>query len=969
MSRKRNRGSPTPTQDEEQPGTSGNSGSSRQRTLTGTGLGQERSVDQNGERADVPDEGESSHRVPDPPPATVDFVIPTDPPPTKKRNRSLSPTKARASMDLTHHQHPVVAETDRPHMLDFQLESDPRPKRRDTDAKSKTPKRRIRVPHILVQADAPEAPRLMDTGVSTDSQRVRKAPSAIEPISELPYVEPVYILVQAERPQPPRLVDTAVGTDPGRAHSNPSARRHPTKPSAHVKDRAQPVDESDIDEGSSNYSSSHESALYDIEDHEILITKTEKVYKKRPDKVLPLDDSDESFDAFSSRSPQQQQQQRISKDSRAYEEHMDSDAPPSIDNMMMAQYTDLSDTSTSSSSKRKGTPGLGLGLAGNNLASGYVFIYMVIPPDGGYGWIVLVLSFLAQLIVDGIVFSIGILLPFMAKDFEANDSRIVFVASIQIGCYFMGGAFSSALINSYGFRPVAMTGVIISALSILAASFSPNLAMMIVFYSIIGGPALSMIWVSSQLIIGYYFERYRALASGFSCSGAGAGIVVFSFLNSWLVPLIGWRNVLRVHVCLLLCILMIACAYVEVAPTQVGVLNRPAGLMESSSEEYYGNFYVHNFLRDSHSRLGSQTILETYEPHPKRAAFFRRISPCCTRKEQDDEERPLDEDRNLVIRTDPILREDLFYTGPVEYDKPHSTEQVEGKEMQLLGSAQHTQKATYGIAHIQGYTSDDKKKLTGPGQDSPGSPMSYDERPGKSASRIRMARRRPLKKRHWLHNKIVKALNRLFDYHLLESFEFRVLVASAFFYPMGFNIPFVYSKARTDIPSEYANLIGPAIGFMNFAMRISCGFAAYKLRGCTTYICGGGMFFGGFFVFISAFFGSDIVWFQLLYGLCYGVAPAVYATLRALIYVRYLGLSKLTNAFGITALAMGMGVFIGTTMGGILVEATQGYSAAFAMAGFCIMLSGSLKLLLPTMVRLHKRKQTPRHSYQSQRTQ
>ncbi|XP_026842906.1 uncharacterized protein LOC6590730 [Drosophila persimilis] len=938
MSRERKRGSPTPSQDETQPGTSA---SGSRGTLTGTqGLqttsnDEERNVDQNisnganGERQDVPDAGESGHRVPQ----NV-VAQPTAPPPWRERNRSRSrsPTKARASMDLTHQQSKAM-------------------ERRDIESKSKPSKRWIRVPQIFVKSDSHEAPRLVDTGVSTaDSQRVPTAPSVVEPISELPYVEPVYILVQAERPTPPRLVDTAVGTDKGRAHSTPSVRR--PKPSSQANDRVKSeealVEESDIE--STSTTTSREPEPYDLEDHEILITKTAKIFKKRPNKALPEDDSEESLYVRSTeRMPPDN---RISFASRRLEE-MESDVPQSIDNMMVGQFTDLTDSSTSSFSKRKRKESLGL--AAGTLHAGYVFIYMVIPPDGGYGWVVLVLSFLAQLIVDGIVFSIGILLPFMAKEFGADNSRIVLVASIQIGCYFLGGAFSSALINSYGFRPVAMAGAVISAMSILAASFSTGLTMLIMFYSVIGGPSLSMIWVSSQLIIGYYFERYRALASGFSCSGAGAGIVVFSFLNSWLVPWIGWRNVLRVHVSVIIIICVIACAYVEVAPTQVGVFNKPMGQMDSSSEEYYGNFYVHNFMRDSVSRMDTQTILEQYELEPKRTPFFRRISPCCTRtqEEEDEKERPIDEDRNLVIRTDPILREDLFYTGPVDYEKPHSTEQLEGKEMQLLGSAKHTQKATYGIAHIQGYTSDEKKKY--PNSSGLESPVPYEERPGQSISRIRMQRRPPINKRHWLQNKIVKALNKLFDYHLLESFEFRVLVASAFFYPMGFNIPFVYSKARSEVPAEYSNLIAPAIGITNFAMRITCGFVAYKLRAWTTYICGGGMFFGGFFVFLSAFCGSDVVWFQLVYGFCYGLAPAVYATLRALIYVRYLGLSKLTNAFGITALAMGMGVFIGTTLGGILVEATQDYSAAFAMAGFCIMLAGSLKLLLPTMVRLHNR--------------
>lgn len=99
---------------------------------------------------------------------------------------------------------------------------------------------------------------------------------------------------------------------------------------------------------------------------------------------------------------------------------------------------------------------------------------------------VLLLSFIAQLIVDGIIFSIGILLPFISAEFNVSSAQVVLVGSIQIGCYFMGGAFSSALINTYGFRPVAMMGVFSSALVMMVASFSINLPMMIVFYSILG---------------------------------------------------------------------------------------------------------------------------------------------------------------------------------------------------------------------------------------------------------------------------------------------------------------------------------------------------------------------------------------------------------------------------------------------------------------------------------------------------
>ena len=70
--------------------------------------------------------------------------------------------------------------------------------------------------------------------------------------------------------------------------------------------------------------------------------------------------------------------------------------------------------------------------------------------------------------------------------------------------------------------------------------------------------------------------------------------------------------------------------------------------------------------------------------------------------------------------------------------------------------------------------------------------------------------------------------------------------------------------------------------------------------------------------------------------------------------MRALGLDKLTNAFGLTALAMGLGVFIGTTAGGVLNDLTGSYTAAFIFAGICICLSGGLKLLLPYLLKRPK---------------
>lgn len=94
-----------------------------------------------------------------------------------------------------------------------------------------------------------------------------------------------------------------------------------------------------------------------------------------------------------------------------------------------------------------------------------------------------------------------------------------------------------------------------------------------------------------------------------------------------------------------------------------------------------------------------------------------------------------------------------------------------------------------------------------------------------------------------------------------------------------------------------------------------------------------------------------IIWVAILVDCIHIISIAFYSTLRAIIYVRSLGLDKLTNAFGLTALAMGLGVFIGTTAGGILNDLTGDYTASFAFAGICIIVAGALKLLLPYLMR------------------
>ncbi|XP_017476628.1 PREDICTED: uncharacterized protein LOC108366676 [Rhagoletis zephyria] len=581
------------------------------------------------------------------------------------------------------------------------------------------------------------------------------------------------------------------------------------------------------------------------------------------------------------------------------------------------------------------------------LELGNGFLYMIIPPDGGYGWLIVLISFLCQVIVDGIIYSIGILLPCIADDLGETQTTVVLVAAVQVG------PVASAFINKYGFRPVAFGGAICSMVFILIGTYSHNMIMLIVFYGALGGSSLSLIWISSQLIIGYYFERYRPIANGFSCSGAGAGILIFSSMNAELCPKIGWRNTSRIHAVLLLCVLLMAITFIEVTPTRIAAVKKEVDTSSSSedssvpfSEVRYSQYHVSHFLIPASEHRSLEQMFEVYQP--KSVSTIDKLCPCCRRVtkqiERVDEKDVVGVEydnenlqglQNYVLRVDPIEREDLFYTGTAEYDEndvPATSRRTTGHLILIDKERAATVHYSLSIMRAQRQHKTVRRTLT----------------------ELRHRHKYPylayISPRNWMPSKLFNAFAKLFDTSLLNIMEFRLLLLSAFIFSMGFNIPFVYSKIRAAIDPFNSSLISTTIGLSIFVFCIASGFIANRYRSQTIYVCGGGIVFAGLAVLVSAFYGEDVVWFQYTYAICYGVARAFFSTLRAIIYVRTLGLDKLTNAFGLTGLAMGFGVFLGTTIAAVLNGWTKHYNAAFAFSGICLIIAGVLKIILPTLI-------------------
>lgn len=117
-------------------------------------------------------------------------------------------------------------------------------------------------------------------------------------------------------------------------------------------------------------------------------------------------------------------------------------------------------------------------------------IQVVVPPDGGWGWVVVFASFMCNVVVDGIIFSYCMFLSEIADEFGVTKSQAALVGSMMSGFYLFVGPFASAITNKFGFRLVAILGALLGAAGFALSSLASSVQFLCVTYGVLGGEFL-----------------------------------------------------------------------------------------------------------------------------------------------------------------------------------------------------------------------------------------------------------------------------------------------------------------------------------------------------------------------------------------------------------------------------------------------------------------------------------------------
>uniref|UniRef100_A0A8B9SYS4 Major facilitator superfamily (MFS) profile domain-containing protein n=1 Tax=Anas platyrhynchos TaxID=8839 RepID=A0A8B9SYS4_ANAPL len=164
------------------------------------------------------------------------------------------------------------------------------------------------------------------------------------------------------------------------------------------------------------------------------------------------------------------------------------------------------------------------------------------PPDGGYGWVVVVSAFMVMGLTAAVLKTFGLFFVEIQEHFDELASTISWITSVTIATFHLGAPVASSLCVKYSHRAVLVTGGLL-AFSGMNTSTVSNWCYL---YWCFSGLGISFSWTPAISIVSHYFSKRRALANAIASAGECAFAFTFGPLFQWLIGQYGWKGALLI---------------------------------------------------------------------------------------------------------------------------------------------------------------------------------------------------------------------------------------------------------------------------------------------------------------------------------------------------------------------------------------------------------------------------------------
>lgn len=158
-----------------------------------------------------------------------------------------------------------------------------------------------------------------------------------------------------------------------------------------------------------------------------------------------------------------------------------------------------------------------------------------------YGWIIALCGFMISVISFGARYSYGIFLRSLETEFEMTRAATSAIFSINMIIGAVISFLAGWALDKYGPRRIVLIMGIFTAVSMITTGMVNEAWQLLFTYSLLSAIGTGAIYGIVNATVSRWFMAKRGLAVGFSSSGGGIGIFIFSPLASYLILTYDWR--------------------------------------------------------------------------------------------------------------------------------------------------------------------------------------------------------------------------------------------------------------------------------------------------------------------------------------------------------------------------------------------------------------------------------------------
>eukprot|EP00058_Branchiostoma_floridae_P020839 XP_002606329.1 hypothetical protein BRAFLDRAFT_67571 [Branchiostoma floridae] len=168
------------------------------------------------------------------------------------------------------------------------------------------------------------------------------------------------------------------------------------------------------------------------------------------------------------------------------------------------------------------------------------------PPDGGWGWMVVVGAFIVSGCTAGIFRSLGVFFLTFSRQFQASSADTAWITSILMSVTYFLSPVGTALASTIGFRPTVMLGGVLSAAGYIISGFATRMFHLYLGIGCLTGVGYALTLSPAMAIVGQYFTKRRALANSLTLLGSSVTSMSFPPLFQYLMDEYGLKGALLI---------------------------------------------------------------------------------------------------------------------------------------------------------------------------------------------------------------------------------------------------------------------------------------------------------------------------------------------------------------------------------------------------------------------------------------